>query len=81
MFTNLLETINEWYDGLWVAVDFLFLSPFDKVSFAINDSQVLGMLNWLMPISECVALSIYWGTAIGGWYLASTMLRWAKAIQ
>jgi hypothetical protein len=59
----------------------LFLSPFDGVVNAISDSQVLGMLNWVLPIAEMVALLQLWVMAIAAWYAVKPILRWIKTIS
>jgi len=44
-------------------------------------SQLLGYINYFLPLSEMVAITVAWLFAIGAYYLASIILRWYKAIS
>jgi len=74
---SVIDALGEFGDALGG----LLHSPFDRISYVIDDSQVLQMLNWLIPISEMVALLQAWALAVAAWYVAMTVLRWAKTIS
>jgi len=42
---------------------------------------ILGYINYFVPISEIIATTLAWVTAIGVYYGVSIILRWAKAIS
>jgi hypothetical protein len=81
MITNIVQSMVDWVGSLGNAIDLLLLSPFQRVSNTVTDSQVLSMLNWLMPITEVVALLQAWGAAIAVWYTMKRALRWSKLIS
>ena len=78
---NLVQQIINGIGSMFDSVEYLLTSPFERVRNAITDSNVLSMLNWLMPISEAVALAQLWAFAVMGWYVAMTALRWIKTIS
>jgi hypothetical protein len=43
--------------------------------------EVLGYINYFLPISEFATILTGWVIAIGAYYLASIVLRWIKAIS
>jgi hypothetical protein len=64
-------------DGLvWL----LPMSPFSALELAF-DSELMGYINYFLPVSEAVNLLAGWGIAILAWYLYMLILRWIKAIR
>ena len=43
--------------------------------------EVLGYINYFLPISELAAILVVWLVAIGAYYMASVVLRWIKAVS
>lgn len=43
--------------------------------------QYAAYLNWILPISECIATLEMWLSAIIVYYAYQAVLRWAKAIE
>jgi hypothetical protein len=44
-------------------------------------SELLGYVNYFIPIAEMAAILSVWVVAIAAYYVASVALRWAKAIS
>ena len=44
-------------------------------------SELMGYINYFLPISEMAAILSLWVIAIGAYYVASVALRWVKAIS
>jgi len=44
-------------------------------------NELLGWINYFLPISEMLTIMTFWLVAIGVYYVASVVLRWAKAIS
>lgn len=64
-----------------VIVDVLPKSPFVYVEMSPEVSNVLGYVNYFVPVSACVAIAEAWLVAIGGWYMYQIVLRWVKAVE
>lgn len=61
---------------------FFFLpdSPFKEVSTS-PIIEFIGYMNYLLPITEIIAIMTLWTTAIGIYYLIQIALRWIKVID
>ena len=57
------------------------IEPFIQTIANGFGSQLLGYINYFIPISEMLGALTLWLIAIGGYYLASIILRWAKAVS
>lgn len=55
-------------------------SPFRDFINSWQAPQFLSWLNWIFPVSECVAILTLWLLAIGVFYLYSIIMRWVKII-
>ncbi len=66
---------------LILALSILPDSPFRDFLDGLAELPFLGYLNWLIPISDFMKLLAVWCAAVAVFYLASVMLRFAKAIQ
>jgi len=44
-------------------------------------SELLGYINFFLPISEMVSIMAIWLISIAAYYVASVVLRWVKAIS
>lgn len=59
-------------------------SPFQKpISEMRNNigSDILGYINYFLPVSEFLAVVSVWVPAVFIYYASSTVLRWAKSIS
>lgn len=66
---------------LILALSILPDSPFRGFLDDLAELPFLGYINWLIPIADFVKLLTVWCAAIAVFYVASVMLRFAKAIQ
>jgi hypothetical protein len=55
-------------------------SPFSALELAF-DSDLLGYINYFLPVQEALSMLTMWGMAIGGWYIYKIILRWVKVIR
>jgi len=81
-----MESIFNWLTSkLAYVVDFIMMmlpdSPFTMLSKDADIQQVLGWLNWIIPVSSMVAILEVWLTAIAIFYVYQLILRWSKAIE
>lgn len=56
-------------------------SPFANVQIPDEVRQILGYVNYFVPIGAMLAIGTGWLSAIGIYYLYQTILRWAKTIK
>lgn len=56
-------------------------SPFIMLEKSSEINAVLGFVNWVVPLSEMVAILQLWIVAITVFYVYQLILRWAKAIE
>lgn len=56
-------------------------SPFANVTIPDEVKQILGYVNYFVPIAAMLAIGTGWLAAIGIYYLYQTILRWAKTIK
>lgn len=65
---------------LSVAIGFLPNSPFTEFINEVSNLPYLGYLNFFVPVSTLVNITVAWTGAIAIYYIVSAALRWAKAI-
>jgi hypothetical protein len=75
-------------DGLVMALNaivfFLPDSPFREPIENIQNSlgsELLGYINYFLPVAEMITIIAAWLVCIGLYYLASIIMRWAKAVS
>lgn len=57
-------------------------SPFVYLDTVPDEvKNVLGIFNYFIPISSMLAVMVPWLVAVGTYYVYSTILRWAKAVE
>lgn len=70
------------FDGI---VNFVLLllpdSPFATFEFPPEVQEILGYVNYFVPIQAMVNIALAWTGAIGVFYIYQAILRWAKAIR
>lgn len=83
----------EWLKGLWngltdlideiLAAVLVLLpdSPFANIDIPYEIKQILGYVNYFVPVAAMLSIAVGWLTAIGIYYLYQTILRWAKTIK
>lgn len=60
---------------------FLPNSPFADIEIPSEVKQILGYVNYFVPVRAMLAIAGSWLTAIGIYYLYQTILRRVKAIK
>lgn len=56
-------------------------SPFANIQIPYEVRQILGYVNYFVPIGAMLSIGTGWLSAIGIYYLYQTILRWAKTIK
>ena len=56
-------------------------SPFANIQIPNEVRQILGYVNYFVPIGAMLGIGTGWLSAIGIYYLYQTILRWAKTIK
>lgn len=88
MTSVIADAVNAFFQGLVDTVNFLiswmpdspFREPLETMRSSIG-SDMLGYLNYFLPISEFIAVLVVWVAAIAIYYAVSIVLRWLKAIS
>lgn len=82
MLKNIWNGITEILDEILSAVLILLPdSPFANIQIPYEVRQLLGYVNYFVPVSAMLAIGAGWLSAIGIYYLYQTILRWAKTIK
>ena len=87
-----MEGIGQWFhdllqniiDGLGDTLESILSILPDSPFIAIDNSPVseyIGYINWIVPMTEIIAILQVWVVAIATYYLVVIVLRWIKAIQ
>lgn len=56
-------------------------SPFKDVTISSEVKNLLGYVNYFVPVGAMLAIGTGWLSAIGIYYLCQTILRWTKTIK
>lgn len=62
-------------------VDVLPNSPFQKMVIPAELTNVLGYLNWFIPVAFMSSVMGFWTSAIFVYYAYILILRWTKAVK
>lgn len=82
MLKNFWNGIADIVNDILSAIMFLLPdSPFANVTIPDEVKQLLGYVNYFVPIGAMLTIGTGWLTAIGIYYLYQTILRWAKTIK
>lgn len=82
MFNGIWNWIVDVVNDIISAVMFILPdSPFANIEIPEEVTQILGYVNYFVPIGAMLAIAAAWLSAIGIYYLVQTILRWAKAIK
>ncbi len=80
-----LQTFFSWIWGHLKAILLLVIGLLPDSPFQLLENtdveEYLGYLNWLIPLSQMVAILQLWITAIVIFYIFQAILRWTKAIN
>lgn len=85
LLSALITAVNAIIKALGFALQFVFsLLPDSPFQFVMNYSEIseyLPAANYVLPISEALAIFQLWSVAVAAYYLYSVILRWVKAIE
>lgn len=78
---DILKSISGWIvDGVKSVVDLLPDSPF-TFDVPASVQQMLGYVNYFIPIRQMLITLGAWTACVIVWYAASVFMRWLKAIE
>lgn len=84
MLDAIISLINYLIAGLGLILETIFsilpTSPFKLISNS-PIAEYLPSLNFFIPVSEMIAITQVWLSAIGIYYVYQIVLRWIKAIE
>lgn len=79
---DFLNGLGDTVSGIFNRIlDILPKSPFVFLEANPQIKEVLGFLNWFIPIDTMIAMTESWLTAIAIYYVTQAILRWAKIIE
>lgn len=83
-FTGLSKFLQLLLDAIGTVLGFLIgllpKSPFKWIQ-GTGFEELLGQINYFIPISDFVSMLELWLVAVGVYYLYSIWARWVKAIE
>ncbi len=56
-------------------------SPFANITVPDEVMNIMGYVNYFVPVAAMLSIGASWLAAIGIYYLYQTILRWAKTIK
>ncbi len=56
-------------------------SPFANITIPDEVMNIMGYVNYFVPVAAMLSIGTSWLAAIGIYYLYQTILRWAKTIK
>lgn len=77
--TNLINNIIDCFATLFdKIIDLLPASPFAKFTYMSLSSNVLGILNYFLPIAEILVVLELWLVAVGCYYVYKFILKFIR---
>ena len=78
---KIFNSIAEWFSTLGEKILSIFPdSPFQAITANDQVKEVLGWLNYFVPVGEMLAIMQAWLVAIGLYYLWMVIARWVKVL-
>ena len=78
---SIITSFLSWLKSMIAAaIDLLPDSPF-QIDIPDYVTDIIGYVNYFVPIGSMVKILTAWTAAILVWYAASLLLRWIKAIE
>ena len=78
---SIINSGISWLKGMAASViDLLPDSPF-QIDVPDYVHEIIGYINYFVPIGSMVKILAAWTACILTWYLASLLMRWIKAIE
>ena len=82
MLEGALNGIADFFGGaIDKTINLLPDSPFLRLSEITLTNDILGFINWIIPVNEIVAILQLWVSAIVIYYAYSAIMRFTKMIQ
>lgn len=79
---NVLKSLVTWVvDGIKSIIDLLPDSPFRIDWVPDSVQQMLGYVNYFVPVGKMVKTMLAWTICVGVFYAAMIFMRWLKAIE
>ena len=80
--TGIWNGITDVVNDIAAAVVYLLPdSPFKNVDIPQEVIDILGYVNYFVPVAAMLSIGASWLGAIGVYYLYQTILRWARTIK
>lgn len=84
IWSTIVSFVNLLISMLGKVLSLLFLllpnSPFDLIDFSFIN-EYMGYLNYIVPVSDIIKISVSWVGCIGVYYIIQIALRWAKVVE
>jgi len=81
-FNSFIDSVGNWLDDTLSALfSILPDSPFAALSKVDGVDEILGIINFFIPINYMISVLQLWLIAVAGYYIWQLALRWAKAIE
>ena len=78
---SIITSFLSWLKSMIAAaIDLLPDSPF-QIDLPDYVTDIIGYVNYFVPIGSMIKILTAWTAAILVWYVASLLLRWIKAIE
>lgn len=78
---SIITSFLSWLKSMIAAaIDLLPDSPF-QIDLPDYVTDIIGYVNYFIPVGSMVKILTAWTAAILVWYAASLLLRWIKAIE
>lgn len=79
---SIWSSVTDWiYIMLQAVINLLPNSPFASISIPTSLSNVLGYINYVIPVANIVKVTALWVTAIVTYYVILLILRWVKVVS
>lgn len=80
--TEIWNSITDIVDDVVNAIILLLpTSPFSTYELPPEVKELLGYVNYFVPIKAMLAIAASWVGCIAAYYIYQTILRWANAIR
>lgn len=78
---DFIKSLIDWVvNGIKAVVDLLPDSPF-QITVPDSVQQMMGYVNYFIPIKLMLQTMLAWTICVGVWYAATILMRWVKAIE
>lgn len=79
---DFLSSIGDTVHGIVEAIiEFLPGSPIQFIEKNSQVKEIIGFMNWFLPIETMIGMAEVWIAAILVYYVIQAILRWARIIE